>query len=345
MKAATEPASPMALLDLVTAYQVSQAIAVVAELGIADLLADGPMDVVDLARASGSHAPSLARVLRATASVGVFAEDQDGQITSTPLAMYLRRDVPESLRDYVRLQCGDWYWRVYRGLPHSVRTGRPAVEHIFGMGAYEYLGQHPDEAALFNAAMASFAATMYRAAVAAYDFSEFATIVDVGGGHGELVAAVLNAAPRAHGILFDQPHVVPTARQHLESVGLGGRCKVIGGDFLTAVPAAGDLYILSRVIHDWNDSGAQLILTNCRRAMRLGGAVVVLEQVVPAGNAPSLSKRMDLTQLLGTSGRERTEAEYKALYEASGFDLTRVVATNSPISIIEGRQHTANAIP
>jgi hypothetical protein len=252
-----EPGSAAGLLDLVTAYQVSQAIAVLAELGIADLLSDGPMVVDELARPTGVHGPSLARVLRATASVGVFAEDQDGHFELPPLATHLRRDVLESLRDYVRLQCGDWYWRVYRGLHQSVRTGEPAVEHIFGMGAYDYLSQHPDEATLFNGAMASFAATIYRAAIAAYDFSSFATVVDVGGGHGALLAAILNDAPRTRGIPFEQPHVVAAAEQYLESAGLHDRCTVIGGDFLTAVPEGGDAYILSRVVHDWNDLTAE----------------------------------------------------------------------------------------
>jgi ubiquinone/menaquinone biosynthesis C-methylase UbiE len=343
MSMADQPGSAAALLELVTAYQLSQAIAVAAELGVADLLADGPKDGDELARLIGCDGPSLARLLRATASVGVFEQDGDGRFRLTASAEHLRRDVPGSLRDYVRLQCGDWYWRVYRGLRHSVQTGQPAVDHIFGMGAYEYLGQHPEEAALFNSAMASFAATVYRAAIDAYDFSRFATIIDIGGGHGALLTAILNAAPHTRGILFDQPNVVPAAERHLDSAGLRDRCAVVGGDFLTAVPDNGDAYVLSRVIHDWNDIDAGVILTNCSRAMQPEGTLIVLEQVVPPGNAASLSKRMDLTQLLGTSGRERTEVEYRSLYETTGFDLTRIVPTASPISIIEGLRRPSTA--
>jgi hypothetical protein len=337
MSSSDHPASPAALLELVTAYQVSQAIGVVAELGVADLLADGPMELDELADRTGTHGPALGRVLRATASVGIFVEDADGRFATTPLAAHLC-DGGGSLRDYVRLQCGELYWRVYRGLGYSVRTGRPAMEHIFGVGAYEYLSQHPDEAALFNAAMASFAATVYQAAVEAYDFTPFATIVDVGGGHGALLATVLHAAPDARGVLFDQPHVAAAAETHLSAAGLGDRCRVVGGDFFAAVPEGGDAYLLSRVIHDWDEPNAERILANCCQAMASGGRILVLEQVVPDGNTPALSKRMDLTQLLGTTGRERTETEYRTLFQASGLELARITPTDSPISIIEGHR-------
>ena len=189
--------------------------------------------------------------------------------------------------------------------------------------------------------MASFAGTVYRAAVTAYDFSQASTIVDVGGGHGALLATILHAVPQPRAILFERPHVVAAAEQYLSASGLDARCDVVGGDFLTAVPSGGDIYLLSHVIHDWDDADATTILTNCSEATQPDGTVVILEQVVPTGNTPALSKRMDLTQLLGTHGRERTEAEYRDLYQTAGLGSARVVPTNSLISLVEGRRPSA----
>ncbi len=330
-------ASPAVRLQhLIAGNWVSQAIAVAADLGIADLLADGPKASSELARATGAHPRALYRLLRALAGVGVFTEVEPERFGLTPMAELLRADAPNSLRGMALYLCGEEYWRVWGQLGYSVRTGQPAFEHVHGVGPWEYRTQHPETNAAFNAFMTSLVTQVASAVADAYDFSGLSTVVDVGGSHGALLVAILRAHPALRGVLFDLPHVADGAKGRLEAAGLLDRCEVIGGDMFDGVPEGGDAYILSRVIHDWGDERSVAILTNCRRAMRPAGRLLLVEEVIPPGDTPSYGKLSDLNMLVSPGGQERTEAEYGALYEAAGFALTRVIPTRSRVSIIEG---------
>jgi O-methyltransferase domain len=330
---------PLALFRMATGYYVSRAIWVVAELGIADHLAAGPRDVADLAAATQTHAPSLRRVLRLLASAGVFVEQADGRMALTPIGECLRAGVPGSMRAGALLFAGRTQ-DSWSDLLYSVRTGEPIYPHRFGMDVWTYTAQHPEYAALFDEAMADFTRQAAIAVAAAYDFSPFKTIVDVGGGAGVLLAGILNATPAARGILFDRPDVVERARGELVRRALAPRCSVVGGDFFREVPAGADAYLLKHVIHDWDDERAASILRVCRRAMGAGARLLVVEGVYPPRIDQSDASRgaasNDVNMLVCTGGRQRSEAEFRALYAATGFRLTRIVPTPVRIGIIEG---------
>ena len=330
----TPPA--LALLQQALGFWISQAICVVARLGIADLLKDGPLETATLAAAAEVHAPSLSRVLRTLASVGIFAEGEDGRFGLTPRAAPLRRDAPDSIRPYILLVGEAWYSGPAEHLLYSVQTGRPAFERVHGADFFTFLARDPAAAAVFDAAMTSRSAQENAAIAAAYDFSGLGTLIDVGGGHGSLLAAILGATPGLRGVLFDRPQVVAEARHHLEAAGLGGRCEVVAGDFFVSLPAGGDAYMLKRVLHDWDDERAGAILRNCHRAMPAHGRLLVIELVLPPGNAPSLGKLFDLLMLVDPGGRERTEADYRTLLAGADFELTAVTPTPSLVSVVEG---------
>src|SRR5215475_13911511 len=331
---ATPPA--LALLQQALGFWISRAICVVARLGIADLLKDGPLDTRTLAAAAGMHAPSLYRVLRTLASVGIFAEGEDGRFGLTPQAAPLRRDAPDSIRDYILLVGEAWYSGPSKHLLHSVQTGRPAFEVVHGADFFTFLSRNPAAAAVFDAAMTSRSAQENDALAAACDFSGLGTIIDVGGGYGSLLAAILRANPGPRGVLFDRPQVVAEARHQLEAAALGGRCEVVAGDFFLTVPAGGDAYILKRVIHDWDDERARAILRNCHQAMPEHGRLLLIELVLPPGNDPSLGKLFDLLMLVDLGGRECTKADYRTLLADAGFELTAVTPTRSLVSVVEG---------
>jgi hypothetical protein len=252
------------------------------------------------------------------------------------MAELLRSDAATSLRGMAVYLCGEEHWRAWGHLGYSVRTGQSAFEHLFGMDPWAYREQHPETNAAFNAFMTGLVTQLADAVAAAYDFSGSRTVVDVGGSHGALLVAILRAHPGLRGVLFDLVHVVEGAKERLGAAGLLERCEVVGGDMFAAVPAGGDVYILSRVIHDWDDERSVAILQNCRRAMAASGKLLLAEEVIPAGDAPAYSKLSDLNMLVSPGGQERTEAEYRALYEAAGFTLTRIIPTRSRVSVIEG---------
>jgi len=331
----TPPAA--AMLQLIASFWMSRALYLAVKLGVADLLKDGPKHSEELARATGMHPPSLYRVLRALASVGVFAEDQQGRFALTPLAATLRTDVPGSLRAFALAELDEDHYAAWGDLPHSVRTGEVAFDHLFGMDVWRYRAQHPEEGRIFDEAMTSFSSVVNAAIVASYDFSSIKSIVDVGGGDGSLIAAILRANPSMQGVLFDLlPHVIKRAGQRIEKEGLSGRCQIVAGDFFAAVPRGGDAYLLKWIIHDWDDARSVALLRNIRRAMAEDGRLLLVEAVIPRDNSPSFHKFMDLTMLVMTGGRERTEAEYRALLAAAGFRLTRIVPTPSEMRVIEG---------
>ena len=325
---------PATLLQMMTGYWVSQALHVAAKLGIADLLADGPVDCEDLAAATDTHAPSLQRVLRALASVGVFTEVSPGSFALTPLAELLRTETPGSMRALAIMYAEEQY-RAWGELLHSVRTGEMAFDHQFGMGYFEYLAQHPEADRVFNEAMTGWTHQLVGAVVDTYDFSPFKTIVDVGGGYGSLLAAILRSNPGTRGILFDLPHVIARAEEQLVAAGVADRCTFVGGDFFAAVPTGGDAYVLSQILHDWDDKRCVAILGQCRRAMPDHGKLLVVELVLPEGDEPFLGKWLDLHMLVLLGSRERTAAEYDTLFRAAGFKLARVVPTPPGPSVVE----------
>lgn len=323
-----------ALLFMVNGYQVAQALHVAATLGIADLLKDGPKTVEDLAQATDTDTSALSRLLRALASVGVF-RDEDGSVHLTPLAEHLRSDVPGSLRAWAMHIGQSYFWTGWDHLLDSVRTGSPAFAALHGMSPWEYRKAHPDADAIFNAAMTGMAAGVSDAVVDAYDFSQIDVLVDVGGGQGALLTAILAANPRLQGILFDQPHVLSEAEAFLAHADVASRCRVVNGSFFDSVPAGADAYILKSIIHDWDDASAVRILRVCREAMAARGKVLLVEHVIGRGNDRDPAKYMDLNMLVMLGGRERTADEFGTLFSEAGLSLTRVVPTRSGFNVVE----------
>jgi SAM-dependent methyltransferase len=336
---AQELPPPFVLFRMVTGYYVSRAIYVAAKLGIADLLAEGPRSHDELAKTTGAHADSLRRVLRLLASAGVLIEEDDGKFALTPIGACLRSDGPGSMRA-AALLFGGITQQAWGDLLHSIETGQPAFRHVFGMDSFEYLAEHPDDAANFDAAMAGFTRHIASAVADAYDFSPFRRIVDVGGGSGALLAGILRANATLTGIVFDLPDVAIRAREHIHELGLAGRCEIVGGDFFKEVPSGADAYLLKHVIHDWKDERAAEILRTCRRAMGGRARLLVVEGVYPPRIDQSDESRgaaaNDVNMLVCTGGRQRSEAEFRALYDAAGFRLTRLVPTRMPVKVVEG---------
>jgi len=325
-----------ALWTLLNGYRSTALLYVAAKLGLADLLANGPRSSAELARSLGAHAPSLHRILRGLVVLGVCAEEEDGRFGLTALGTCLHTGMPESFRGSVIL-CGEESVGAWCGLHHSAMTGETAFDHVFGMSSWEHRVQHPELNEYFNAGLREGATQAAGAILAAYDFSSFRTIADVGGGHGALLTAILKAHPSATGILFDQSHVVAGSRPYLEVAGVAARCQVVGGSFFERVPEGADAHILKSVIHDWDDEQGLAILRNCHRALGPPGRLLLVERVMPARaeHAPEVIWG-DVNMLAMTGGRERSEVEYRALLAAAGFTLARVIPTRSGLSVIEG---------
>lgn len=327
------------MLRLLRGYQISQTLFVATQLGIADLLAGGAKSSEQLARDSGARQPSLYRLLRALSASGVLDEVAPDRFALAPLGACLRTDDPNSLRDYALMWSMGNFWQEWGDLLHCVQTGESAVSHLYGTAnPFEYYARHPEINAAMNAGFAAGARQLSRAVVAAYDFSHSGTIVDVGGGVGQLLAAIVRANPAVRGVLFDQPHVVVQAGPLLEREGVAERCAVVAGDMFAAVPSGGDTYILSRIIHDWDDERAATLLRTCRRAMRQNSVLLLIANVMPATGAHSAIAQeqafADLTMLVRTGGRERTADEYRSLLDAAGFVLDSILSTAMAQSII-----------
>lgn len=334
--ASDAPDPAVALRHMIMGFRVTQLVYVAAKLGVADHLRLGPQSIDVLAGISGAHPGALYRLLRALASIGIFEEADDGRFHLTPLAEPLQTEASGSLHALAILYGEDWYYRAYGDLLHSIMTGKSAFQHVHGQTLFEYLNEHPNAGGTFNQAMTAYSEQEIAAILGAYDFSLVSRVVDVGGGHGRLIAAILGANTQARGILFDQASVVDGARDFIVQVGLETRCELIAGDFFHSVPAGGDLYILKSIIHDWDDETAVAILTNCRAVMASQARLVLVERVVPLGNGPSEAKLFDINMLMVVGGCERTESEYKHLLGAAGFRMTDVIPTRSPLSLIEG---------
>jgi hypothetical protein len=316
------------LRRLTNGYQVTQAIHVAATLGIADLLHDGPRDSDALAQDTATHAPSLHRVLRALSSVGVLHEDEDGRFALTAIGECLRSDAAEPVGAWAAFVGRPYHWQAWGALLHGVRTGESPFRSVHGTDAWDYRAAHPEEGAIFNAAMTDIMRRANAHLLAAYDFGRFGTVVDVGGGRGAFLGAVLEANPQMRGILFDQAHVV-------EGAVVGERCEIVGGSFFDAVPEGADAYLLKAVLHDWEDDDALRILARCRAAIPAHGALLVVERDLGAPNENADAKLSDLNMMVGVGGRERTRDEFAELLARGGFALQSATPSAIGLSVFE----------
>ncbi|MGE5305317.1 MAG: methyltransferase [Alphaproteobacteria bacterium] len=344
MSESTQPATAeltpsAAMLRVITGFRVSRAVYVAAKLGVADLLKDGPRSSEELAQMTGTHEPSLYRVLRALVSVGIFVEAGQGRFALTPTAATLRNDIPGSLRAWVILVLGEEHYQAWGDLMHTIRTAETSFNHVFGMGVFQYEAQHSEHAKIFDQAMANLVGVYNAAVLASYSFSSIEKIVDVGGGDGSLIRAILQGNPSITGILFDMPHVAETAKRKIAEAGLSGRCEVIAGDAFVAVPSGGDACILSRVINSFENERALVILRNCRRALTKNGKLLLVERALPERVENSIEAQgpimSDLNMMVMSGGRERTATEHRDLLAQAGFALTRIIPTQSEVSVIE----------
>ncbi|AJC57819.1 MULTISPECIES: methyltransferase [Streptomyces] len=321
------------LMDQAMGHLFSAALRTAAHYRIADRLTAGPRTPEQLAAATDTHAPHLRRVLRYLAARGIFREDASGAYQLTPAARQLRTDVPDSLHPAVMMLTDELFLRTSAGLPETVRHGDAAFERLFGAPLFAHLASDPAKRALFDDGMASLTASVDEAVAAAYPFPEAGTVVDVGGGRGGLLRAVLRRRPQATGVLFD---LAPPLSHHLlDTDDLKGRWRTQEGDFFTAVPEGGDVYVLKHVLHDWPDDACRRILHSCRAAMAAGRRLLVIDCVLPPGNAPHFGKTMDVAMLAVLDGRERNADEFAALLSATGFRLTRVLPSTGFPSIVE----------
>ena len=327
---------PAVMMGLITGYWVSQAVGVVAFLGVPDQLSQGPRSSDDVARTVGADPQALYRVLRLLASLGVLEETAPRTFGLTALGETLRSDAPDSVRNFAITETAPGHWLPWGRLIDSVRTGRPMTHDTLGMDLFAWYAQNPDEAGYFNAAMGNLSALAAGELVRVYDFSAVRTVMDVGGAHGVLLAAILKVNPTARGILFDLPHVIATAGDVLEAQGVVGAAATSSAG--TSSPRCRRAPICtcsSTIIHDWDDDRATLLLQTCHRALAPNGKLLLVEMVVPPDNRPSPAQAMDLNMLVVAGGRERTEEEYQRLFQATGFRLERVIPTHSPFSVIE----------
>jgi hypothetical protein len=327
------PPPAQLIVDLGFGFILSGALAAATELGVADQLEQGPRSPDELARALGADASALFRVLRLLASVGVFTEDAEGRFGLTPAAELLRSRAPGSLREAVLMLTQKIFWAPTGELAETVKTGRTPFDRLFGAPFFDYLTSHPAEGATFHRGMSSLSALENGPIAGSYDFSPFARVVDVGGGHGGFLIEALRRTPGLRGVLFDHAQVL--AASHLAREGLAERCEHVAGDFFQTVPAGAQVYVLKRILHDWDDTVCVDLLRRCRAAMAPEGRVLVIDTVIPPGNAPHGGKVLDVMMLASLPGRERSEAEFRALFSQAGLQLSRVLPTPTALSIVE----------
>jgi hypothetical protein len=324
---------PAQIMKFIVGKWISKPIYVAAELCIADILAEGPKSIEELARSTQSHAPSLYRMMRALASVGIFFETEDKRFELTPMAECLKTGAMKSIALLFNSAWSDKAWGYFMD---SVKTGDTAFEKAYGMTISDWLEKNPRAAEVFNEANAVKATNSHRAIVDVYDFSGINTLTDVGGGIGVLMSEILIANPQMKGVVADIPSVIQEARKTIQSRGLENRCEAVECDFFKEIPAGSDGFLMSHILHDWSTEQCRIILRNCHKAMKPKSKLLVVEMLVPPGNQPSIAKLLDLEMLVMTGGRERTETEFKSLLESSGFKLSRTISTKESIYVIEG---------
>lgn len=330
-------------MQLMTGYRTTQALYVAAKLGIADRLALGPKDAATLAHEVGAEADPLFRTLRVLAAARVLSLDASGRFGLTSLGELLRTDVPGSMAASAVFQGEDPY-HAFADLLHTVRTGETAFDHVFGAGHFEYLATHPEASSTFNAAMTASSRSSGEMPDG-YDLSKHRVLVDVGGGRGHLLGSVLAANPGLRGILYDLPAVESEAKAHLASLGVADRCEIRTGSAFESIPSGGDVYLMSRLLHDFPDEKAAVLLRNCRRAMGPGGVLLLREGVLPEGPVPPNRAQVDLMMMVMNGGRERTEAEWRRLLAEAGFSLVRVYSGEENHDLIEARPATPDGAP
>jgi SAM-dependent methyltransferase len=336
-KTQPRPVNPLTIHDLLDGYRSTALLYLTAKLGIADLLANGPRSSSELTEVLGAHEPYLHRVLRGLAAFGVCKESPEGLFELTGLGRSLQTGKPDSLRGLAIL-CGEEFTSAWLGLVHSVMSGETAFDHVFGMSQWEHRKQHTVLDHNFNVWLKSMANRVAVDLLKVHDFSPYHVILDAGGGHGALIAAILKAHPAATGILFDQPHVIAGALPLVEAEGIVSRCRIVGGSFFEGIPGGIDACILKSVIHDWDDERSLAILKNCRKALNENGKLLLIEHVLPAGvdNDPRVIL-IDLHMMAVTGGRERTEDEFRALCEAAGFIIVSMIPIKYGYKLIEAR--------
>lgn len=337
MKTATQSAPPphVMLMQLVQGWMVAKALQAVAELGIADLLADSARTSEELARATSTKPSALFRLLRALAGQGIFRQNEAGLFENTALSEPLRSDSPTSVRDYVIYAPNDGNARAWMHFMSVLQTGEPSFAAANGCELWEYFKQHSDVGECFNRAMATLASANNRMVLEALDFSSFKTLIDVGGGQGQLITAILKAHPHLRGTLFDLPAVADGAKAHLIAQGVADRCEFVAGDAFTSIPAGFDAYVLKNVLHDWSDDQCAVLLDRCRAAIPPHGKLIIVDAVMVPGNDPHPAKWFDLHMMVALGGRERTEADFVSLLERAGFILTIAKSLPAPIGIVE----------
>ncbi|HEX7878510.1 MAG TPA: methyltransferase [Candidatus Eisenbacteria bacterium] len=338
MSAPTPEALPPSaqLVQMAMGHLISRIVHLAAKLEIADRLADGPKKAEELAGPTGMHAPSLYRFMRTLGNFGILTESADHRFGLTPLGEAMKKGAPGAAHSSILTIASDWWFEGFGAMEHSLKTGGTAFEKTLGMPVFDYLARHPDKASLFSDTMIGFHGAEPPAIAEAYDFAGIETLVDVGGASGHMLATLLSRHAKLKGILFDLPHVVRDAPALLESRGVADRVAIESGSFFEGVPAGADAYLLSHIIHDWNEEQCLTILGHVRKAMRPTSKLLLVEMVLPEGDTPHPGKLLDLIMLVAPGGKERTEKEYAALYQKAGYNLSRVVPTASPVSVVEG---------
>jgi hypothetical protein len=332
-----QPQTPPAhtgILQLMNGAYVAGAVSCLAQLGIPDLIEAASKSAEELARQIGANPQALYRLMRATASVGVLSEGPDGKFSQTPMSKVLRRDATPSLRAFATMTGREWHGRGWSHLEHCVRTGKQALDQIYGTHVFEFLKQHPEEGQIFNDAMTELSMIDGPAVAEAYNFEGIRSIVDVGGGHGLLLATILEKNPHLKGTLYEVPHVVEGAKDGPLKP-LMERCILASGDMFTSVPAGADAYIMKHIIHDWPDDLCLRILKACRKGVNSGGKLLVVDSVILPGNEFSPGKFLDLQMLIFPGGCERTEKQFRDLFAAAGWQLSRIIPTVASDSIVE----------
>jgi hypothetical protein len=334
--AAKQAAPPhVGMLQILNGAHVAGAVSCLAKLGIPDLVESGPKSAQELAAQIGAQADALYRLLRATACVGVLAEDSDGKFSQTPMSAVLRSGVQPSLRGLAIMGGREWHGRGWSHLEYSVKTGKQAIDKIYGMPIFDFFTKNPEEAQIFDEAMTGLSAIDGPAVADAYNFDGIGTIVDVAGGRGLLLATLLQRNPQLKGTLYEVPHVLAGVKDGALKPFMD-RCTLVSGDMFSSIPAGADAYIMKHIIHDWPDEACIKILKACREGVNPGGKLLVVDCVIHAGNDFSPGKFLDLQMLIFPSGRERTESEFRELLAASGWKLSRIIPTAAADSIIEG---------
>lgn len=332
--------SPQDIMNrMITGYWSTQIVYVAAKLGLADLIEQGPRTAEDLAAATNTHAPSLYRLLRALASMGIFADNGQRQFEMTPLARCLLTSEPGSQRA-LAIMSGEEHYKAWGELMYSIETGKIAFDKLFGMPCFEFLSQNVEQAKTFDAAMVGVHGRETAAMTDAYDFATFGTLADIGGGNGSLITSVLKKHTSLKGILYDLPGVTERAKSNLAKDGLADRCQVIGGSFFESIPSGADAYLMRHIIHDWDDEKSTTILRNVHKVIKDSGRLLLIEGVISEDNSPSFGKLLDLTMLTIPGGKERTASEFRDLLKQSGFELKRIIPTAAEVSVIEAVKST-----